>query len=85
MDPEGDSEGDKAKLVLSRFRKGFIFEVDRGPFPNVIMTPLRADGRHRVTILQRFFHPDRFEGDYCLTIQSDGDEPPELIPTRSVE
>ena len=85
MDPEGDGEGDTATLFLTKFGQGFLFKVDRGPFPNVIMTPLNADGRHRVTVLQKLFDPDRFEGDYCLTIQSDGLAPPELVPTRTVE
>jgi len=85
MDPDGEGEGDRATLFLTKFGQGFLFKVHRGPFPNIIMTPLNTDGRHRVTVVQKLFHPDRFEGDYCLTIQSDGVAPPELIPTRTVE
>ena len=85
MDPAGIGTGDTATLFLVKYGQGFQFNIDRGPFPNVITTALNADGRHRVTVLERIFHPNKFEGDYCITIQSDGLAPPELVPTRSVE
>lgn len=85
MDPAGVGTGDTATLFLVKYGQGFLFKADSGPFPNVITAALNAEGRHRVTVLERIFHPNKFKGDYCISIQSDGLEPPEPIPTRSVE
>lgn len=85
FDPEGGSEGENSILILRKRGNGAIFEIDRGGIPNIITAILNGDGRHRITIVEQLFHPNGFNGDYCLSIESEGFEPPELKPTRFVE
>jgi len=85
LDPEGENEAENATLILSKFIPGAIFEITRAKVPNLTITALRADGNHRITIVEQPFHSNGFIGDYCLTIESESGSPAELIPTWFVE
>jgi hypothetical protein len=84
-DPDGVSHGNKAALSLfNRIGHGFIFKTDIGPLPDEITVKLKKDGTYWITVQELFRH-GAFRGDYCLTIESDAADQPELLPTPSVE
>ncbi len=84
-DPDGVSHGNKAALSLfNRIGHGFIFKTDIGPLPDEITVKLKKNGTYWITVQELFRH-GAFRGDYCLTIESDAADQPELLPTPSVE
>ncbi len=87
-DPRGSSTGERATLkLIDAIRGVFLLRINAGDLPNNITATLPADGKYHVFVEEqpRFFPGIRFQGDYCVTIESSGEAASTFSLTPLVE
>jgi hypothetical protein len=87
----GSFEGMKVKLELKdKVKKAKLKEKAHNALPLAINATLPADGDYQIIISEKHGkkhgkHGNRFQGDYCLTVESSENAYQTLSPTRWVE
>lgn len=87
-DPAGTHVGDRATLILlDTIRGTTLVRADGGVLPNTVQARLPADGEYLVIVAAqpRWFRGRRFEGGYCVSVESPASSPPTLQPSAWVE
>jgi PKD repeat protein len=91
-DTSGLYTGERATLILMDWiRRVRFFEIDRSALPNTITATLPATGKYYLIVSEqpkfrgKWFRGRRFQGDYCLTMESSQGAWQTLEPTRWVE
>ncbi|TDI47707.1 MAG: hypothetical protein E2P01_06535, partial [Acidobacteria bacterium] len=90
LDVETTGEG-RANLMITDMVMGqtTLFEVDASQLPNALSVQLPADGTYRIAVVEQssaqIGSGSIFNGDYCLTVDSDGLAASTFMPSSTVE
>jgi hypothetical protein len=75
-DESGEYTGERATLILiDKIRRAWLLEYDRSALPNTLTATLPADGEYNIIVSEQFRRSqgERFQGDYCILLESTQD------------